>query len=122
MKRSVIITIAVVGTLTGAFASASAASASDHAGRCESSGSIVFTRFGDDGIPNLFSTSPCGGTAVQVTTSGAHHADVSAATRLRQRPAQAGDDGYLRGQRRRLARTRHHERARDERPAAGSLA
>jgi Tol biopolymer transport system component len=46
-------------------------------GRCDNRGRIVFTRFGDDGIPNLFSTSPCGGAVVQVTTTGAHHADIS---------------------------------------------
>ena len=45
--------------------------------RCDNRGRIVFTRSGDDGIPNLFSTSPCGGAVVQLTTTGAHHADIS---------------------------------------------
>ena len=76
MKRTAIVTIAILGTLAGALASASAAVGADRAGRCDK-GSIIFTRFGDDGIPNLFSTSPCGGPVSQVTTTGAHHADVS---------------------------------------------
>jgi Tol biopolymer transport system component len=45
--------------------------------RCDNRGRIVFTRSGNDGIPNLFSTSPCGGAVAQLTTTGAHHADIS---------------------------------------------
>ena len=45
--------------------------------RCDNRGRIVFTRSGDDGSLNLFSTSPCGGAVVQLTTTGAHHADIS---------------------------------------------
>jgi TolB protein len=76
MKRAVIITIAILSTMTGALTSASGALGDDHSGRCDKS-TIVFTRIGDDGIPNLFSTSPCGGAVSQLTTTGAHHADVS---------------------------------------------
>ena len=76
MKRTAIVTIAVLGILTGALASAFAAVAGDRSGPCDK-GSIVFTRLGDDGTLNLFSTSPCGGPVSQVTTTGAHHADVS---------------------------------------------
>jgi Tol biopolymer transport system component len=76
MKRAALITIAILGTLIGALAPASAALGSDHAGRCDK-GTIVFSRFGDGGIPNLFSISACGGATTQLTTTGAHHADIS---------------------------------------------
>lgn len=46
-----------------------------HQSRCD--GRVVFTRSGEDGIPNLFSSGACGGRVVQVTTTGGHHADLS---------------------------------------------
>jgi Tol biopolymer transport system component len=46
-----------------------------HPSRCD--GRVVFTRFDESGIPNLFSTGACGGPVVPVTTAGAHHADLS---------------------------------------------
>ena len=70
MKSAAIITIAILGALTVALAPAAAALGSDHAGRCDK-GTIVFTRFADDGTLNLFSTSACGGATTQVTTTGA---------------------------------------------------
>jgi|tagenome__1003787_1003787.scaffolds.fasta_scaffold20634392_2 Tol biopolymer transport system component len=77
MTRAAIITIVALGTLVGAFAPASSAGRADHAPRCDR-GTIVFSRFADDGTPNLFATSPCTGAVTQLTTTGAHHADLSA--------------------------------------------
>lgn len=77
MKSAAIITFAILGTLTGTLASASAALGGDHAGRCDTRGTIVFSRFDQAGVPNLFATSPCHGAVAQVTTGGAHHPDIS---------------------------------------------
>ena len=52
-----------------------------HPDRCDR-GTIVFTRFGADGVPNLFATDPCGAHITQVTTTGGHHADLSPDGRL----------------------------------------
>ena len=65
----------ILATVAVALTFSSAAIA--HGGHCDDNGLIVFTRFGDDGIPNLFSTSPCGGGTTQLTTAGGHHADIS---------------------------------------------
>jgi Tol biopolymer transport system component len=76
MTRTAIVTIAILAILSGALATASAAVGGDRSRPCDK-GSIVFARFDDDGILNLFSTSPCGGPVSQVTTTGAHAPDVS---------------------------------------------
>jgi TolB protein len=75
MKQRAPIAAIVLAALAVALGAVPAAVADGHDGRCDK-GRIVFTRFGDDG-PNLFSTDPCGGPATQVTTTGAHHADIS---------------------------------------------
>jgi Tol biopolymer transport system component len=66
--------VAAVAVMLGA---APTALAHEGSGPCKQ-GTIVFTRFGDDGIPNLFAVDACGAQARQLTTTGAHHADVSA--------------------------------------------
>jgi dipeptidyl aminopeptidase/acylaminoacyl peptidase len=74
-SKHAVVTAVVLAVATVAVTIASPALAGD--GRCDGRGRIVFTRVVNDGIPNLFSTSPCGGAVVQLTTSGAHHADIS---------------------------------------------
>src|SRR5947209_1459216 len=74
-SKHAIVTALALAVATVTLTIASPALAGDV--RCDGRGRIVFTRSGNDGIPNLFSTSPCGGAAVQLTTAGAHHADIS---------------------------------------------
>ena len=81
MKQRTGITFFVLIGIATALAASTAAMAGRHAERCDKS-TIVFTRFGDDGIPNLFATDACGGPVTQVTTTGAHHADISRNGRL----------------------------------------
>jgi Tol biopolymer transport system component len=67
----------VLAALAAVLVTAPAALGERNSERCNR-GTIVFTRFGDDGIPNLFATDPCGGSTRQITTTGGHHADLSA--------------------------------------------
>jgi Tol biopolymer transport system component len=76
MKEPARITLLVLAAIAAALAASTAALADGHAGRCDKS-AIVFTRFADDGVPNLFATDSCGGPATQITTTGGHRADLS---------------------------------------------
>jgi hypothetical protein len=63
--------------ITGAMAPA--APAHGRPDRCDR-GLIVFTRFGDDGIPTLYTSDPCGGGLTPITYG--HHASFSDDGRL----------------------------------------
>ena len=66
---------AISAAVVGLAALGAAPAALAHPSRCD--GRVVFTRFDDSGIPNLFSTGSCGGRVVQITTAGGHQADLS---------------------------------------------
>jgi TolB protein len=71
-----VLMLTIVAACTTALRSSAAAHAAGHVPRCDT-GTIVFSRVDQNGIPNLFATSPCGGAITQVTTAGGFHPDVS---------------------------------------------
>jgi TolB protein len=73
--------LTIVAACAAAFGSPSAARAAGHGPGCDN-GTIVFSRFDQNGIPNLFATNPCGGAVAQITTAGGHHPDISQDGRL----------------------------------------
>ena len=80
MKRRTCAIAGAVALVASALGSSGTALGDGHS-PCER-GTVVFTRFDSNGIPNLFATSPCGGSATQITTTGGHHADMSADGRV----------------------------------------
>ena len=112
--------LTIVAACTAAFGSSSAARAAGHGPRCDS-GTIVFSRFDQNGIPNLFATNPCGGAVAQITTAGGHHPDISQDGRLLAYDSidagQSTTDVFLSSSRRHQA-AEHHELAGDERHPA----
>lgn len=77
MNRFTALATTILTTFVGTLALSPVALGGDaHSARCDR-GTIVFTRFDDSGIPNLFATSPCGGPVTQITSAGGHHADLS---------------------------------------------